>query len=110
MKLPLPQGDLSNALVKYFYSSEDARSSDITTVEATDSRDFHLSLWMLYQLHGTGFADVAPEEEWNPDLIRVRTRLETKFEHELRSRFTDPQLSEPFSNALFAYINDFDGV
>src|SRR5690554_4469507 len=110
MKLPLPKGDLSNALVKHFSSTGAVHTEGITAVEPTSVMDFHLSLWMLYELHGGGFTDVSAAEEWNPELISLRTRLEEQFEVELRSRFNDPQLSDPFGNALFDYINGFEGL
>lgn len=110
MKLPLPKGDLSNALVKYFSSSGDVHTADLANVEPANQLDFHLSLWMLYELHGGGFTDVPASEEWNPELIALRNGLEAQFERDLRSRFTDPKLPEPFANALFDYIKNFDGV
>lgn len=110
MKLPLPKGDLSNALVKHFSSSGAVHTADIARTEPTDSLDLHLSLWMLYELYGGGFAEVSPAEEWNSELISLRTRLEEQFEADLRSRFNEPDLPDPFGNALFEYINGFEGL
>jgi hypothetical protein len=41
--------------------------------------DLQLSLYVLYELHYRGFADVNPKWEWNPALLQVRGRLEEAF-------------------------------
>ncbi|MGJ0120939.1 iron-containing redox enzyme family protein [Williamsia sp. MIQD14] len=41
--------------------------------------DLHLALYTCYELHYRGFADVDPEWEWEPGLLDVRRRLETRF-------------------------------
>jgi pyrroloquinoline quinone (PQQ) biosynthesis protein C len=48
--------------------------------------DLHLTLWTLYELHYRGFDEVAPDREWDPALIAVRTAAEKVFEQELRRR------------------------
>jgi Iron-containing redox enzyme len=49
-----------------------------------DDPDVQVALWMLYELAYRGFDDVADELEWDPDLVRLRGRLERWFEDELR--------------------------
>jgi hypothetical protein len=47
--------------------------------------DFHLALYVAYELHYRGFADVDPDWEWHPDLLRVVRDLETRYEAALRA-------------------------
>jgi len=46
--------------------------------------DLHLALWVLYELHYSGFDGVDPDLEWDPDVLRARRLLEAPFEAELR--------------------------
>ena len=41
--------------------------------------DVQLSLYVSYELHYRGFAEVDPEWEWNPALLHLRARLEDAF-------------------------------
>ncbi|MDL9935262.1 iron-containing redox enzyme family protein [Gordonia sp. ABSL1-1] len=38
--------------------------------------DIQLALYVLYELHYSGFVDVDPEYEWDPDLLALRRTLE----------------------------------
>jgi hypothetical protein len=46
--------------------------------------DAQLTLWTLYELAYRGFDGVPDELEWDPDLLRLRGRLESSFEAEVR--------------------------
>ena len=46
--------------------------------------DSHLALTLLYELHYRGLDGVDERWEWHPDLLRVRSELETRFETALR--------------------------
>ncbi|MCW2758671.1 MAG: iron-containing redox enzyme family protein, partial [Nocardioidaceae bacterium] len=50
-----------------------------------DDADVQLSLWILYELHYRGFDEVDAGREWDPDLIRLRLPLESRFETALRA-------------------------
>ncbi|WP_329377626.1 iron-containing redox enzyme family protein [Streptomyces sp. NBC_01716] len=41
--------------------------------------DLQLALYVLYELHYQGFDRVDDRREWDPDLLRVRRRLEDRF-------------------------------
>jgi hypothetical protein len=41
--------------------------------------DLQLALYMCYELHYRGFADVDPGWEWNPGLLHLRAQLERAF-------------------------------
>ena len=42
--------------------------------------DFHLALYVCYELHYRGFAGVDDRWEWEPSLLELRRRLEVAFE------------------------------
>ncbi len=109
MKLPHPRGDLSNALVKCLPDGHALTTQSLADITANDDSDAQLSLWILYQLHHDGFDDVDPEMEWYPYLIDVRTSLESQFEQLLRSRYSSVPFTQPFADALFDYIREFEG-
>src|SRR5699024_6463705 len=71
--------------------------------------DAQVTLWVLYELHHRGFEDVADELEWDPELIRVRRRLEADFEATLRARV--PELPEPsdFAQTFFGFVANHEG-
>ncbi len=54
--------------------------------------DLQLALWMLFELHFRGFDDMVGDREWDPDLLRVRQRLERCLEGQLREA-TSPTLA-----------------
>ncbi|WP_393072113.1 iron-containing redox enzyme family protein [Streptomyces sp. LN704] len=47
--------------------------------------DLQLALHLLYELHYRGFEGVADDREWDPELLRLRGSLETRFLSALRS-------------------------
>ncbi len=47
--------------------------------------DFHLALYVCYELHYRGFAGVDPAWEWEPSLLALRRTLESAFERALRA-------------------------
>jgi hypothetical protein len=49
-----------------------------------DGDDTHLSLYLMYELHYRGVDGVDERWEWHPDLLRLRARLEERFEVALR--------------------------
>lgn len=46
--------------------------------------DVQLTLYICYELHYRGFAEVDPGWEWNPGLLHLRARLEEAFLDEVR--------------------------
>ena len=82
--LPQPRGPLSEAVHR--------RLTGLPTAEALPpvpedpfGDDAQLALWMLYELHYRGFADVPDTLEWDPDLLALRAALEAPFEEALRT-------------------------
>ncbi|MEP7089720.1 MAG: iron-containing redox enzyme family protein [Nocardioidaceae bacterium] len=90
MRLPHPRGPLSTHVLALL-ADEPVTGSPAPdwadrvggTADVLGDEDFHLALWMLFELHYRGFEDV-PDHEWDPHLIALRGRLTDRFERELR--------------------------
>lgn len=94
MQLPVARGPLSRAVVEALAGRAELDTDAVLEhlrdlpedVDLLTDDDYHLALWVLYELHYGGFDDVDPGLEWDPDVLRVRTALERPFEDELRRR------------------------
>ncbi|MDP9428251.1 MAG: iron-containing redox enzyme family protein [Actinomycetota bacterium] len=110
MRLPIPRGPLSERLVsdlrrppQRLPGFEDRAREMVAAVPARDALvhdDLHLCLYVLYELHYSGFDGVHPDWEWAPDLLAVRAVLEEVVEAALRSRVPVPPLPEPSAPAV----------
>jgi hypothetical protein len=82
-RLPAAHGPLSTAVRRSLI--EAASHHQLTLIDAPvgDSDpyglDLQLALYMCYELHYRGFADVDPNWEWNPGLLHLRAELERTF-------------------------------
>lgn len=121
--LPTARGPLSEILLKTLASNElppDLNHFEDTVQEAfrtdTDiffSEDLQLTLFVLYELHYSGFDQPTDDWEWHPPLLELRHRIEKRFE----TRLTDAlgELPQPAANAqavaeaLFAMSQDATG-
>ncbi|WP_433362896.1 iron-containing redox enzyme family protein [Actinoplanes sp. CA-142083] len=92
MKLPAPRGEVSAAVIE-------ALSGRATALPAhpapDDDEDLHLALFVCYELAYRGWDGVDERWEWDPELIRLRTALEDRFEADLRTLAGPPELVEP---------------
>ena len=83
--VPSPRGPLSEALVEVLHS---ARPADSLPVPPDDvdpyGEDLQLALHLGYELHYRPLAGVDDDLEWDPDLLRMRARLERPFLDALR--------------------------
>jgi hypothetical protein len=85
-RLPEPRGEISALVLRTLAQPpreavyELPRHGDVL---AGDD-DFHLALYVLYELHYRSFEGVDDAWEWEPSLVRMRTELERRFEHALR--------------------------
>jgi hypothetical protein len=81
MLLPRARGPFSSALCDALRADDvaalPASVHDVPDPVADD--EVQLALWICYELHYRGFADVAPRWEWQPELIALRARLEAGF-------------------------------
>jgi hypothetical protein len=67
------------------------RTAEVEAVtDPLTDRDLQLALWMLYELHYRGFADVDDALEWDPVVLLARRTLEAAFERTLRDRSEAP--------------------
>lgn len=107
-ELPKPRGDLSQALLDAL-STDPATTGSLADIHVSDDQDAQIALWTLYELHHCGFGDVDESLEWDPELLRVRRRLEQSFESDLRARHANVTVEGPFEEALFAYIEEYEG-
>lgn len=87
-RLPDPRGPLSLAVTELL--AERAPANHLLQVEASlgdadpYGLDLHLALYICYELHYRGFANVDPGWEWNAGLLHLRGRLENAFLDEVR--------------------------
>ena len=105
MLVPAPRGELSSALLTVLHDGagtegyerleECADRALSGTAGILHSDDLQLTLFCLYELHYSGLDGVDPDFEWQPELIRLRRRLEEVFEAELRRVVPVPEAPEP---------------
>src|SRR5205085_7573649 len=84
--LPQPRGEISElvlAALAHPPHEIDRAIPPHGDVLAGDE-DFHLALYVLYELHYRSFEGVDDDWEWEPSLLRLRAQLEHDFEHALR--------------------------
>jgi hypothetical protein len=116
MLLPQPRGPISHGVVRLLKDDRDEPAA-LTGGDEGDLQDddLQLALWMLFELHYRGFADVPAGREWDLDLLRLRAELQERLEQELRSRtatavaeaLTVPEAD--FPERLTALIDAADG-
>ncbi|MEU0072826.1 iron-containing redox enzyme family protein [Streptomyces sp. NPDC006332] len=83
--LPAPRGPVSAAVAQYLRGAGPLpRPEDVANAPVYGD-DLQLALYLCYELHYRGFAGVAPECEWDPDLLRTRAALEHRFLSALRA-------------------------
>jgi hypothetical protein len=84
--LPAPRGELSELVLDALSQPPHEAPTALPShgdVLAGDE-DFHLALYVLYELHYRSFEGVHERWEWDPSLLRLRAELERTFEDALR--------------------------
>ena len=82
--LPAPRGELSRFLLERLIGSPDDWSPPPPIPpDSRGGEDFHLSLYLCYELHYGGLERVDDAWEWDPSLLELRARLERAFEASL---------------------------
>ncbi|MFF6780093.1 iron-containing redox enzyme family protein [Streptomyces sp. NPDC012510] len=71
--------------------------------------DLQLALYLCYELHYRGFADVDAALEWDPELLRCRAALEWPFLETLRDRATRHVSAQEALDELLVEPADGDG-
>jgi hypothetical protein len=90
-QLPPPRGPFSEQLIATLRASAPppGQTLDLPAIAAEEgvfAEDFQLSLYLLYELHYRGFAEVDDRWEWQSALLALRAKLEADFEAGLRER------------------------
>lgn len=96
--LPQPRGPLSEAVQRRLTGLPTATSTWPPIPEDPFGDDAQLALWMLYELHYRGFADVPDVLEWDPELLSLRAALEAPFEETLR-RLAAPYVTDALAGS-----------
>ncbi len=105
--LPKPRGPLSDAVLA---ALRDLPTASVPLIEVTpeSADDAALTLWTLHELSYGGFEGVDDGAESEPELVRVRNRLERRLEDELRGRW--PGVPEvELSLGFFDWVAAHDG-
>ncbi|MFN8028649.1 MAG: iron-containing redox enzyme family protein [Acidimicrobiia bacterium] len=96
--LPEPRGEASAAVVHALETrlpgTVTFRSPRHRNLDALGD-DVQLALWCCYALHYHGFAGVPDDWEWEPEVLRLRARLESAFLDRLRDEIGGPRVVDP---------------
>src|SRR4051794_23255361 len=118
MRLPKPRGPLSAALVPDLITGQPIgagtrAAAEAALASATDvltDDDVQLSLAICYELHYRGFDDVDDAWEWDPELLRLRARLEERHLAALRQLAGEVEATDdPVDQQLADLIAADDG-
>jgi len=79
--LPVPAGPLSYELISLLMGQPNGEPAlpEPAGGGLLEDDDFQLALYVLYELHYRGFAEVSEDREWDSGLLAFRARLEQLF-------------------------------
>jgi len=112
MLLPAPRGAVTDALVDALRCDDPALLPGVPAIAPPDpltDEDLQLALWVCYELHYRGFDDVAPEWEWDPNLLSVRGELEQHLVAALRRDVVVKGDDRPVPERLRDLVDSNDG-
>ena len=104
------RGPLSEVLLETL-RNEPGSMPDLPIVsdDALGGDDFHLALYLCYELHYRGVVGADDRWEWDPDLLRFRARLEDAFAGALRDSVRVPGHAGTIEERLVALVASDDG-
>lgn len=102
LSLPAPRGPLSRHVLEHLVRPPHDFTSPPPEGDALAGDDFHLALYLCYELHYRGLPEVSPMWEWQPSLIAFRRSLEACFEDSLRTQITNEPLGDDIASQLRA--------
>jgi Iron-containing redox enzyme len=92
MKLPVPRGALSGAVIDFLAG----KTTALPTGLAPDhDEDLQLALFVCYELAYRGWDGVDDAWEWDPETLRLRAELEARFEDGLHRLAGPPAAADP---------------
>jgi hypothetical protein len=110
MLLPAPRGPMTSGLIRALLEDDPALLPEAAPVaDPVADDDLQLALWICFELHYRGFADVADRWEWQPELIAFRAQLEGQLLDALRRDVPVPPGDEPVARRLRELVDGDDG-
>ncbi|WP_020551636.1 iron-containing redox enzyme family protein [Embleya scabrispora] len=108
--LPRPRGELSAGVITALRTGGGELPGAHRVARADPfGEDLHLALYTLYELHYRGFARVADDREWDPNLLGLRAALEERFLTALRAHAHDGRSVDDALAALLVEPTGDDG-
>ncbi|WP_055600276.1 iron-containing redox enzyme family protein [Streptomyces aureus] len=112
-RLVEPRGTLSAAVAEALRSNDTPayRPGAVLTADPW-GEDLQLALYLLYELHYRGFEGVDDDREWDPELLRLRQAMESRFLHALSTELSDVPRSveEAFAPLLVEPLDPAGGL
>jgi hypothetical protein len=113
MELPVPCGPVSALMSDLIRGARPAARPPLPGRPVLADRDVQLALWTAYELSFRGFDDVDDGQEWDPEVLRLRSEIEGRLEAELRDVTRDrvEQVSdqEPIGTRLLQLVEEAEG-
>jgi Iron-containing redox enzyme len=106
--LPKPRGALGVAVLA---ALADVPTREVPRIDLAPESpdDAALTLWVLHELSYGGFHEIDDRAEDEPELVRVRRRLEGELEASLRARWPGPPSGVDLGSGFFDWVADHDG-
>jgi hypothetical protein len=110
MQLPGARGPLTETLFRHLRMEPGGLPAVAPSDDPLQGEDFHLALYVCYELHYRGFEDVDERWEWDPSLLTFRASLESRFESALLEKVPrDVRSSRPVAERLIELSKEDDG-
>jgi hypothetical protein len=103
------RGPLSEAVWGLLQGTDEPEAGVNVVEDPLGDDDFHLALFLSYELHYRGIEGIDDSLEWNPSLLAFRQSLELTFEVALRKRFELVPTCEPIDVQLARLIAEDEG-
>jgi heme oxygenase-like protein len=109
--LPEPRGPISSAVTAVLRrpATTPVRVAVPYVTDPIADDDLQLALWVCYELHYQGFADVDDEWEWQPQLLALRATVEARMLDALRRDVVVPPGSAAVAARLRRLVDQDDG-